>query len=213
MIRELVDAISTRISHPRSPEAVRFVSELLVAFGLYFAVFAVNAVVGGILRKLLVPRSKRWIRSAVRTAFPALSEFRETWSDPDQRATVIAGLEVRGVRFDRLVELASEHCADPFDLLCHFAYNAPLQTRHERAAWLRHEHADFFEQFGPAARAFLDELVCRYERAGAAELMAHSPSEFIPFPEQSSADAAELFGGADRLHAAVSQLQRLLYAA
>lgn len=33
---------------------------------------------------------------------------------------------------------------DPFDLLCHFAFNAPLRTRRERAQRLRTERKDYW---------------------------------------------------------------------
>jgi len=35
--------------------------------------------------------------------------------------------------FDELAETAKQPDADPFDLLCHLAFNAPLRTRRERA--------------------------------------------------------------------------------
>src|SRR5215213_2640811 len=53
-----------------------------------------------------------------------------------------------GVSFD-LATAANQPEADPFDLLCHFAFNDPLRTRRERAQRLRSERKNFFEQYGP----------------------------------------------------------------
>ena len=64
---------------------------------------------------------------------------------------MIAALEERGIDFDHLAEEAGQPDADPFDLLCHVAFNAPLRTRRERAQRLRSERKDFFEQYGPEA--------------------------------------------------------------
>src|SRR5205814_1490603 len=61
--------------------------------------------------------------------------------------------------------------ADPFDLLCHLAYNAPLRTRRERAERLRKEKKDFFDRYAPAARAVLNELLEKYAEHGTAQFV------------------------------------------
>ena len=57
--------------------------------------------------------------------------------------------------------------ADPFDLLCHVAFNAPLRTRRERAERLRQEQKDFFDQYGPEAREVLGRAAGQVRRATA----------------------------------------------
>ena len=61
--------------------------------------------------------------------------------------------------------------ADPFDLLCHLAYNASLRTRRERAERLRKDRKDFFDQYGPEARIILDELLEKYAEHGIARFV------------------------------------------
>ena len=80
-------------------------------------------------------------------------------------------------------------------LLCHLAFNAPLQTRRQRAERLMRKKPDFFGQYGPEARAILEELLEKYSEHG-------NVKEII-----------SIFGGAERLKEAVDQLQVLLYAA
>ena len=55
----------------------------------------------------------------------------------------------RGIDFNEVVATAGRPDADPFDLPCHPAYNAPLRTRKERAERLRRGRKDFFDQDGP----------------------------------------------------------------
>ena len=62
-------------------------------------------------------------------------------------------LKERGINFEALAEEAKQPDADPFDLLCHLAFNAPLRTRRERAQQLKADKPDFFEQYSPEARA------------------------------------------------------------
>jgi len=59
--------------------------------------------------------------------------------DPDKRAEIIAKLAERGIDFDELAASTNQPEADPFDLLCHIAFNAPLRTRRERADRLKKE--------------------------------------------------------------------------
>ena len=78
-------------------------------------------------------------------------------------------LEERGISFDELRSVTNQPDADPFDLLCHVAFNAPLRTRRERADRLRKEERAFFEQYGPEARQMLDELLEKYAEHGTAQ--------------------------------------------
>jgi len=52
------------------------------------------------------------IRSLVRSA----PELRARWSDPEQRADIIARLAERGISFEQLAEQAQQPDADPFSL-------------------------------------------------------------------------------------------------
>ena len=79
-----------------------------------------------------------------------------------QRSEIIRRLAERGISFDELADAAKQPDADPFDLLCHLAFNAPLRTRRERAQQLRETRPDFFGRYGPEARQILDDLLEKY---------------------------------------------------
>ena len=70
-----------------------------------------------------------------------------------------------------LAEAAKQPEADPFDLLCHLAFNAPLRTRRERAQRLRETRKDFFDRYGPEARQMLEELLEKYAEHGDAQFV------------------------------------------
>ena len=99
---------------------------------------------------------------ALLTLYPSAPELRQKWANPLERSEIIDKFAERGISFDELAETAKQPNADPFDLLCHLAFNAPLRTRRERAQRLREERKDFFDQYGPEARAILDELLDKY---------------------------------------------------
>ena len=165
-------------------------------------------------RQLRVVRYTDYAAEKVRTLCPTAPELRARWSDPVQRSEIIEKLEERGIDFTELAEVAGQPEADPFDLLCHFAFNAPLRTRRERAQRLREERKDFFDRYGPEARQVLDELLEKYAEHGDAQFVLPDVLHVPPLSRHGTvADIVKLFGGAEQLRAAVTELQSQLYAA
>jgi type I restriction enzyme, R subunit len=150
----------------------------------------------------------------VRTLYRNAAELRGEWADPERRSAIIDRLAERGIDFDHLAEAANQPDADPLDLICHLAFNAPLRTRRERAQRLRAERPDFFEQYAPEARQILDELLDKYTEHGTAQFVIPDVLELPPINEHGNViEIATRFGGVDQLRQAVTQLQTLLYAA
>lgn len=163
-------------------------------------------------KKLSVVKLTDYAGQKVRTLFPLAADLRRRWSDPEQRSEIIEMLSERGIDFDTLATSANQPDADPFDLLCHLAYNAPLRTRRERAEMLRRDRADFFDQYGPEARAILGELLDKYAEHGTAQFVIPDVLKVPPISERGNViEIARLFGGGEALRQAVHQLQTLLY--
>jgi type I restriction enzyme R subunit len=150
----------------------------------------------------------------VRTLYPTAVELREAWSNPEHRSEVIAHLAERGIDFDELARAANQPDADPFDLLCHLAFNAPLRTRRERAQALRRDRTDFFDRYAPQAREILDELLEKYAEHGTAQFLIPDVLKVEPISRHGNVmEISALFEEPERLRQAVNQLQTLLYAA
>ncbi len=165
-------------------------------------------------RQLRVVRYTDYAADRVRTLCPTARELREKWADPSQRSEIIRNLEERGVSFSGLAESLNQPEADPFDLLCHLAFNAPLRTRRERAQRLRAEQKDFFERYGAEARQILDDLLEKYAEYGDAQFVLPDVLKVPPLSSHGQVgDIIRLFGGPDQLRSAVTELQNLLYAA
>lgn len=165
-------------------------------------------------KQLRVVRYTDYAAETVRTFYPTTRDLRNEWANPEQRADIVFRLEERGIDFGQLREAANQPEADPFDLLCHIAFNAPLRTRRERAQRLRTEHKDFFERFGDGAREVLDELVEKYAEHGDTQFVLPDVLKVPPISTHGQvSDIIRLFGGADQLRAAVTELQGHLYAA
>jgi type I restriction enzyme R subunit len=150
----------------------------------------------------------------VRTMFANAAELRGQWADAVRRREIIDQLAERGIDFGALAEAAGQPEADPFDLLCHVAYNAPLRTRRERADRLRKDRPDLFATYGPEARAILNDLLDKYAEYGLAQFAIPDVLKLPPISERGNvSEIIQLFGGAQPLKDAVARLQAELYAA
>lgn len=165
-------------------------------------------------KRLQVKKFTDYTGEKVRSMFPSAAELRAKWSDGEERAAIIDALGERGITFEELAEAAKQPDADPFDLLCHVAYSAPIRTRRERAEVARADGQAFFSAFTDGARQVLDELLQKYVEFGAAQFQIPDALKVPPISEHGNViEIAALFGGGEKLRTAVEELQRLLYVA
>lgn len=163
--------------------------------------------------KLRTVQITQYVADTVKTLYTNPEDLRKQWSDFDQRSLAVEKLEERGIDFQELCAQTGYPDADPFDLLCHLAFNAPLLTRKQRAEKLRKEKTDFFDQFGPEARTILIELLEKYAEHGTSQFSVPDVLEVPPISAHGNVvEIASKFGGSDRLLQAVTQLQKVLYA-
>jgi type I restriction enzyme, R subunit len=152
--------------------------------------------------------------AVVRRLFPTPSGLRQQWRAEASRAVIAQELRSRGIDLDELAERAGLADADVFDVLVHVAWNEPVLTRYDRARRLRRDHADFFQRFQPEARQVLNLLLERYAMYGVDDLADLRVLELEPVSELGTVvQIAARFGTAERLHEAVTEMQRRLYAA
>jgi len=165
-------------------------------------------------KQLRVVKFTDYAAEKVRTLCPSLVDLRMQWADPGLRSDIIAKLEERGIDFDELRAATSQPDADPFDLLCYIAFNAPIRSRRERAERLRKEKKDFFDRYAPEARTVLNDLLEKYAEHGTAQFLIPDALKVPPISERGNViEIAHFFGGAEKLNEAVNELQALLYAA
>ena len=150
----------------------------------------------------------------VRRLYPHADDLRSRWRSAGGRDQVVAALDSRGLDLGELAERAGLVETDPFDLLVHVAWNAPLRTRRERVNRLRQEHHDFLERAAPHARAVLETLLDKYAEHGISQIDDLASLEVPPLSNIGTpVEIARLFGGSDAFHEAVRLLGDFLYAA
>jgi type I restriction enzyme, R subunit len=163
-------------------------------------------------KQLRVVRYTDYAADTVRTLCPSAQELRKRWANPEQRDEIIQALAERGISFDELAEQAQQPDADPFDLLCHLAFNAPLRTRRERAQRLKQERKEFFERYSPEAQKILVELLEKYAQYGDAQFVLPDVLHVPPISDYGKpGEIIRLFGSPEQRRTAVNDLQGILY--
>ena len=86
--------------------------------------------------KLITESLKDYTRKAVRKEFASLDDFLRRWTDTEKKQALIEELEAQGILLKALAEEVGKKQGktfDPFDLICHVAFDRQALTRKERA--------------------------------------------------------------------------------
>jgi type I restriction enzyme R subunit len=155
----------------------------------------------------------QYAADVIQRMYTTSAALRNQWANAEQRAAVISALEERGVSFEYLSELLNQPDADPFDLICHVAFQSPIYTRRERSDRLRRDERAFFEKFTPEARQILNEILDKYIEAGVAQFKMPDILKLPPIVQHGNTlEIVRKFGSDEKLRNALNQLQTMLYA-
>ena len=114
-----------------------------------------------------------------------------------------------GLALDTIVEELGKDL-DPFDLICHVAFDAKPLTRRERAEHVKKR--DVFAKYGDRARAVLDALLAKYADEGVLNLDDTNVLRIPPLSDLGTpVQLVRAFGGKGGFVQAVHDLQAALY--
>ncbi len=113
--------------------------------------------------KLVTESLRDYSRRTIRRHYASLDQFLARWKAAERKEAIIEELAEEGLLLDPLLEEVGKNL-DPFDLICHIAFDQPPLTRRERAANVKKR--DVFTKFGPQARAVLEALLAKYQDEG-----------------------------------------------
>ncbi|WP_430433272.1 EcoAI/FtnUII family type I restriction enzme subunit R [Methyloversatilis sp.] len=163
--------------------------------------------------KLITESLKDYTRNAVRKSFASLDDFLNRWNTAERKQALCEELEAQGVLLDALaedVEKKTGKVFDPFDLICHVAFDRPPLTRRERAEQMR-QHT-VFDKYGEQARRVLEALLDKYADAGIESIEDIKILTLAPFTELGTApELIGAFGGRAAYLAAIRELEQALY--
>jgi type I restriction enzyme, R subunit len=165
-------------------------------------------------KRLRVVTYADYAAGKVRALWRSIDDLEIAWKDSNQRQALLEQLEERGINLEELGKAIECPDADPLDLLCHLAFNAPLRTRRERVERLARGQQDFFDRYAPEARLILQGLLDKYAEHGLTQLKLPEVLKVPPISDHGNpSEIARVFGGTAALREAVEELQSRLYAA
>jgi type I restriction enzyme R subunit len=160
--------------------------------------------------KLVTESLRDFTRKALKKRFASLDDFLQCWKSAERKQAIIEELEKEGLPLDPLAEEVGKDL-DPFDLICHIAFDQPPLTRRERAENVRKR--DVFTKYGPQARAVLEALLQKYQDHGVINLDDPRVLSIPPFDRMGTPlELIKPFGNLAGFQNAVHQLQSALYA-
>ena len=159
--------------------------------------------------KIITESLRDYTRKSILRNYASLDQFLVTWKQADKKKAIIDSLEEEGVLFSAPnEEVGSEF--DPFDLICHVAYEQKPLTRRERAENVKKR--DYFTKYGELARRVVDALLEKYSDEGLLDL--ENPAIITLDPIKRLGTPPEIikaFGGRSAYEEAIHELTSHLY--
>ena len=159
--------------------------------------------------KIITESLRDYTRRNVRATYASLDSFLASWNKAETKSAIVAELEARGVLFAALDEEVGS-AFDPFDLICHVAFEQKPLTRKERADQVKKR--DYFTRYGDLARKVIEALLDKYADDGVLDLENPEIIRLDPLSKLGSpVEIIRAFGGKPAYDAAVHQLSGELY--
>ena len=159
--------------------------------------------------KLITESLRDFTKKALRKRFASLDDFLRRWNSAERKQAVIDELEEEGLPLS-IIAGEIDVDLDPFDLICHVAFDAKPLTRRERADNVKKR--DVFAKYGDQARAVLDALLAKYADEGVLNLDDANVLKIEPFTGLGTPmQLIRAFGGKAAFETAAHELQAALY--
>ena len=159
--------------------------------------------------KIITESLRDYTRKNIRASYASLDSFLTTWRQSDKKRAIVEELEQHGVLFAALSEEIGS-AFDPFDLICHIAYEQKALTRKERAEQVKKR--DYFTKYGDLARKVIAALLDKYADDGGLdfenpEIIRLDPLNRLGSPKE----IINAFGGKAAYDAAIHALANEIY--
>lgn len=159
--------------------------------------------------KLITESLKDYTKSNIKNEYQSLDAFIQKWQTSESKEELLAELAEHGVLIEALKEEVGQDL-DPFDLICHIAYDQPALTRQERANNVRKRN--YFAKYGETAQRILFTLLDKYEQEGILSIEKGSVLKVQPLSQLGSpVELVRAFGKKKDFERAVQELEDELY--
>lgn len=159
--------------------------------------------------KLITESLKDYTKKALEKEFTSLDDFLTKWSDADKKKIIIDELANEGVFFEALAEEIGKDL-DPFDIICHVAWDKPPLSRKERAEQVKKRN--YFTKHGEQAQKVINALLDKYADEGVEPIEETKILTIQPFTDYGTPiEIIKIFGGKAQYEEAVKELEQAIY--
>ena len=113
--------------------------------------------------KLITESLKDYSKKNILSQYQTLDNFLTTWKNADKKEAVVQELLEKWVILDELARDVWKDM-DPFDLICHIAFDRPALTRKERVDNIKKRN--YFEKYSREALEVIEALLEKYAESG-----------------------------------------------
>lgn len=159
--------------------------------------------------KIITESITDYTRRNIRNIYHNENEFVTVWQNAETKRVIVEQLEANGISIDMLKEKVGKEY-DPFDLVCHIAYDAQPLTRKERAENVKKRN--YFTKYGELAQQVINALLDKYASDGLltiedTKVLKLDPINKIALP----VEIIQAFGGKEAYKTALRELENALY--
>lgn len=159
--------------------------------------------------KIITESLKDYTKNSVTKQYQSLEKFLNTWNNAEKKEAIIQELEEQGIFFDALKDEVGKEF-DPFDLICHVAFEAKPLTRKERANNVKKRN--YFTKYGDKAQAVLNSLLDKYAEDGLLTIESTEVLKLDPLNKLGTPiELIKAFGSKQVYLQAVKELESQLY--
>jgi type I restriction enzyme R subunit len=163
----------------------------------------------GVDGKIITESLKDYTKNNVTKQYKTLEKFLNHWNNAEKKEAIIQELEEQGIFFDALKEEVGKDF-DPFDLICHLAFEAKPLTRKERANNVKKRN--YFTKYGEKAQTILNSLLDKYAEDGLLTIESTEVLKLDPLNKLGTPmELIEAFGGKQEYLSALKELETELY--
>ena len=159
--------------------------------------------------RIITESLKDYTKKNVTNHYKTLEEFLNSWNNVDKKKTIVTELEEQGIFFEALQDEVGKDF-DPFDLICHVAYESKPLTRKERANSVKKRN--YFTKYGEQAQAVLNSLLDKYAQDGLITIESTEVLKLDPLNKLGTPlELVKAFGGKLEYLKAIKELENELY--
>ncbi|WP_422136319.1 EcoAI/FtnUII family type I restriction enzme subunit R [Endozoicomonas sp. ALD040] len=163
--------------------------------------------------KLVTESMHDYTKQCVVKQYASMDDFLRKWSAADKKKAIIDELTELGVFWQELQDNVGEKLGtelDPFDLICHIAFDRPALTRRERANNVKKRN--YFSQYEGVARQVLETLLDKYADVGIEPVEDMTILTDQAFSQIGAPiELVRAFGGKSQYQKAFKELEAQLY--